>query len=236
MDLIRGTSERFTFDPDFEGFPIWSPDGSTIVYTAHRGGKYGLYRRLASGTGTEDLLLQTPTRCYPSSFTPEGRSLVFESNWGESAPPDLWILPLNGARTPTPFEKTPTWENSGMVSPDGRWIAYSMRNDLYVQSFPTPGRKWQIASGAAFPRWRRDGKALFYGTNKAELVKVDVQADGAFRVGVPHVLGRAAAVRVYKNRFPYAATSDGQRFLINEVGDEPSPVTVVLDWSAGLRR
>jgi hypothetical protein len=69
--------------------------------------------------------------------------------------------------------------------------------------------------GAAFPRWRRDGEALFYGTQKAELVKVDVQADGAFRVGVPQVLGRAAAVRVYKNRFPYAATSDGQRFLIN---------------------
>jgi hypothetical protein len=161
---------------------------------------------------------------------------VFESNWGESAPPDLWILPLNGTRTPAPFERTPTWENSGMVSPDGRWIAYNIRNDLYVQSFPVPGRKWQIAAGAGFPRWRRDGKALFFGSIKDGLVRVDVQADSAFRIGVPHVIGRPVSVRIYKNRFPYAATSDGRRFLVNELGAEPSPVTVVLDWSAGLRR
>jgi serine/threonine protein kinase/Tol biopolymer transport system component len=236
MDLVRGTSERFTFDPDFEGYPIWSPDGRTIVYLAHRGGKYGLYRRPASGTGTEELLLQTPAKAYPSSFTPDGRSLVFECAWDGQAPPDLWILPLSGTRTPSPFERTPTWENSGMVSPDGRWIAHNVRSDIYVQSFPTPGRKWQIAAGAGFSRWRRDGKALFYGTPKDGLVQVDVQADSAFRVGVPHVIGRAASVRIYKNRFPYAATSDGQRFLVNEVGAEPSPVTVVLDWSASLRR
>ena len=123
-----------------------------------------------------------------------------------------------------------------MRSPDGRWIAYNIRSDLFVQSFPTPGGKWQVAAGAGFARWRRDGKELFYGSIKDGLIAVEVRADSVFQTGAPRTLFRLSSVRLYKNRFPYAVTSDGQRFLVNQMAPTPSPVTIVLNWTAGLKQ
>jgi eukaryotic-like serine/threonine-protein kinase len=236
MNLPSGRSTRFTFDADFEGFPIWSPDGRYVVYVARRADRYGIYRKPAGGTGEEELLLPTPERAFPSCFTPDGASLVFESSWGQPGPPDLWILPLTGTREPFPFERTPTWENSGIVSPDGRWIAHSERNDLYVESFPVPGGKWLVASGAGFPFWRRDGRELFYGSLKGGLIAVDVEAGPGFRVGTPRVVVQVTSIRLYKNRFPYAVTSDGQRILVNRLETAVPSVSVVVNWTASLGR
>jgi eukaryotic-like serine/threonine-protein kinase len=236
FDLTLGTSSRFTFDPGFEAYPIWSPDGSHVAFVAERGGTFGLYQKPASGAGAEELLWSTPEVAWPTSFSPDGRSLVFESSGLQAGPPDLWILTLAGIRKATPFERTPTWEYWGMVSPDGRWIAYNSEGGVYVQTFPTPGGKWQVAAGAGYPRWRRDGKELFYGTVNGELMAVEVQADTAFRTGAPRVLFRPPSVRRYKNRSPYAVTSDGQRFLLNRQEVMYPPVTVLLNWNAGLKR
>ncbi len=235
VDPARGVSSRLTFDPGFDAYPIWSPDGTQVVFASVRDGAFGLYRKPWSGLGREERLLAAPDEAWPTSFSPDGRLLVFESPWGEPAPPDLWLLPQGGGREPARFEKNATWENKGMVSPDGRWIAYNSDQGLYVQSFPTPGAKWQISARGGSARWRRDGKELFFVSDSGELMAIEVRADTAFHPGAPRRLFQLPSPRVYKNREFYAVTADGGRFLVNRREEASSPVTVVVNWTAGLR-
>ena len=236
MDLALGTTSRFTFDPGFEGSPTWSPDGGRIAFLAQRGKQFGIYLKPANGAGAETLALSTPLPVWPSSFSPDGRSLVFEGPIGAGSLPDLFLLPLAGTQKPVPFETTPTWENYGKVSPDGRWIAHNIGGNVFVESFPAPGGKWQVAEGAGFARWRGDGRELFYGNANGELMAVEVRPGATFRMGAPRTLFRPPVVRLYKNRYPYAVSSDGRRFLINQLDTAHSPVTVVVSWAAGLKR
>ena len=240
IDLARSTLLRFTFGSFNQTHPVWSPDGSRIVFASDRDGTSNLYQKTSSGAGSEDLLLASDTAKYSTDWSPDGRFIAYE-NQDPKTGSDLWLLPLFGDRKPIPFLRTEFNEGQGQFSPDGRWMAYSSdesgRREVYMQAFPAPSGKWQISTaGGTFPRWRRDGKELFYIAADRKLMAVAVQADSAVQAGQPQALfePRIFGIPVV----PYAVSADGQRFLVNTQTEETnsSPLTVVLNWTAELKK
>jgi len=246
IDLARNTPSRFTFDPANESAPVWSPDGSRIVFASNRDGVANMYQRLSNGTGNDEVLLKSTDPTGPHDWSPDGRFILF----GVLSPKtnvDLWLLPLFGDQKPAPFIQTEFTETQGRFSPDGRWVAYASNESgayqVYVQSFPTSGGKWQVSTGGgAQPQWRRDGKELFYLTPDRKLMAVEVNGAGpTFVPGVPKPLFEAHVNTVFPGfagTTYYAVTGDGQRFLVNTLAGDSTPVpfTIVLNWTAGLKR
>ena len=181
VELARGVASRFTFDPGNDIYPVWSPDGSRIVFGSDReGGVPQLYQKRADGVGIEEPVVTSSLNMLPHDFSPDGRLLVYRALFkGRS---QIGIVPLVGERTLRLFDPSPFIQTGSQVSPDGRWLAYnaqeSGRLEVYVQSFPAPGGgKWQISKdGGRFPRWRRDGRELFYIANDERLMAVPVRS------------------------------------------------------------
>jgi Tol biopolymer transport system component len=238
VDIARGVRTRFTFDSANERRAVWSPDATRVIFDSIRKGTYDLYQKSSTGNGSEETILQTEREDFPSSWSPDGSSLLYRSagQWG-----DLWLLPLTGDRKPSPFLQTPFDKATPQFSPDGRWVAYvsneSGRDEVYVTPFPKPDGKWQISTeGGVYPRWRRDGQELFYSAPGGRLIGVAVSGKGAgIDVGVAKVLFQNDVALGY----PYDVSADGQRFLIisNRNGQAaPDPLTIVLNWAAGMKR
>jgi dipeptidyl aminopeptidase/acylaminoacyl peptidase len=191
-------------------------------------------QRDASGSGAEEILYESTAPLSVEDWSRDGRTLLFESRG------DVFLLPLDGDRRATPLLSTPFEESDPQLSPDGHWVVYRSnetgRTEVYVASIP-PGQKQQISNdGGRMPRWRADGKELFYidANNRLMAARLDA-ASPTVEAGAPRPLFRSGL------RFPcseYVPSRDGNRFLMSRpVGDLPaSPLTVVLDWSAGLRR
>jgi Tol biopolymer transport system component len=160
---------------------------------------------------------------------------------------DVSFLPLAGERKPVPFLKTPFYERHAQLSPDGRWLAYisdeSRTNEVYVQSFPAGGGKWQVSTnGGVQPRWRHDGKELFYLAPDGKLMAVAIKTGATFEAGAPETLfqtriyGGLATSPLFSQQ--YDVSPDGRQFLINvDMSDvTAAPLTVVLDWTAALQK
>ena len=167
IDLDRSTASRLTFDPASDGIGSWSPDATRVAINSNRRGAYDLYLQSSTQPGTEELLLESKSSKYSPSFSPDGRYLVYSATGGTATGFDLWVLPLTGDRKPVPFLTTPAAEDNPEFSPDGHWIAYSSnaanREDVYVRPFPGPGGQYQISrNGGTQPRWRADGRELFF--------------------------------------------------------------------------
>jgi eukaryotic-like serine/threonine-protein kinase len=153
------------------------------------------------------------------------------------------VLPLFGDRKPIPYLQTEFVEAQARFSPDGRWIAYSSnesgRPEVYVQSFPASASKSKVSTdGGAEPRWRRDGKELFYIAADQKLMAVEVKVGTTFQPGLPRALFQTRVIGLCDELNHYAVSKDGQRFLVNTVVEESTsnPLTVVLNWTAELRR
>jgi Tol biopolymer transport system component len=248
----RGNMLRFTFDASQDNsMPLWSPDGSRIAFVSLRNGKWGLYVKPANGTGREELLYESDLIKAPMSWSPDGKFIVY---WAADPKTvgDEWVLPLAGDKKPVPFLQTPFSETWPQISPDGKWIAYTSnetgRAEIYVRPFPSGEGKWQISTnGGSFPRWRRDGRELFYMSlaSLGKMISVKVNPAGAtFEYGDPVELFDSGYVNVGhpSNYHTYAVSADGQRFLIprpeNTGGAETAsaPITVVMNWTAGLKK
>jgi hypothetical protein len=242
LDLLRGTRTRMTFDPADDLDSIWSPDGTRIAFTSDRLGQRDIYQKLADGSGPEELLLGGKGgQKNVEDWSTDGKYLVY--NYQVFPHAGLYVLPLAGDRKPIPFVDTQYNTQEGQISPNGRWIAYrsveSARPEIYVQGFTPnssqPRGKWQISTaGGELPRWRRDGKELFYHSGNT-FYAVDVKADGAsFEVGIPRPLFDAATVSSggTASGSPYVVTRDGQRFLVLApvVKDASEPLEVVVNW------
>jgi eukaryotic-like serine/threonine-protein kinase len=150
----------------------------------------------------------------------------------------VWILPMTGDRTPKAFVKTRFNETAPRFSPDGRWIAYvsdeAGQPDVYVRSFPGPGEAHRISSGGGSqPRWRRDGKALFYVVGQ-RLMAVPISAAATFAAGVAKQLFDRKPARI----IDYDVAADGQSFLINSEVSSPEtkPINIVVNWMAALKK
>ena len=231
-----------------EGSPAISPDGR-VAFTSALTGVGDLYWTQADDTGTpEPLLVKSPTLKHPNGFSPNGRFLIYDDHTTQRT--DLWILPMapspEGERKPIPFVVTQADETFGQFSPDGQWIAYSSdesgRREVYVQGFApdrvpaTAGGKWPMSTaGGDKPRWSRNGKELYYLAPDRKLMAVPVKLGPPFEPGI--------AVPLFETRangfFPYDVHPDG-RLLISmpTAGEAPvsSPLTIVLNWQAGLKR
>jgi serine/threonine protein kinase len=238
MDLIRGGLTRFTFDPAIDISALWSPDGMRIVFSSTRKGPFNLYVKSASGAGTEELLLETPNNKWVQDWSRDGRFLLY----GEADPKtgrDLYALPMTGNdRKPIEVVKTPFEELNGQFSPDGRWLAYetseSGRFEIVVQPFPVPNGKWQVSTnGGIQPRWRADGKELYFVAPDSQLMAASITAAGAtFSAGTPVPLFPVMLPPgLGANNQQYAVSRDG-RFLINQPVEtsNTAPITLLLNW------
>jgi dipeptidyl aminopeptidase/acylaminoacyl peptidase len=244
-DLSRGTSSRLTTDAALHYSPLWSPDGSRIVFSSERNGSYDLYQRAASGAGEDELLVRSGDDKVATDWSADGRFIVYESGSGGGGTlvnPDLWLLPLAGDRNPTPLLRTEFSERGGTLSPDQKWLAYSSdetgRPEVYVQPFPVSGAKWQVSTnGGSEPRWRGDGRELFFLSPDNRLMAVEVGTGMSLTAGVPRPLFAVSVLNV-EFRTHYAVSRDGQRFLVNTMTEEatPRPIVVVVNWPAVARR
>ncbi len=243
IDVGSGNPTRFTFDPASDLFPVWSPDGGRIVFASDREGPRQLYQKTATGAGKEELLLKTDLNKFPMDWSVDGRFILYLVT-DPKTKTDLWVLPLFGDQKPFPLLQTEFNERLGRFSPDGRWIAYvsdeSGINQVYVQSFPASGGKWQVSTnGGYWPAWRHDGKELFYVSSDRKIMAVDVKGAGAtFETGAPKALFDLRIPSLNTPQALFAVSSDGQKFLIpSAVGENTSvPIAVVLNWTTDLKR
>jgi eukaryotic-like serine/threonine-protein kinase len=233
IDLTRDTSTRFTFHQG--SLPLWSPAGSRIVFNSNRSGVWDLYEKAFSGAG-DDLLLKSSDAKRPTDWSLDGRYILYETRQPNTRIA-LWALPLEGDRKPRPVLQTEFNEVSGQFSPDGRWIAYgsdeSTPAQIYVQGFLHVGGKFQISTnGGSWPRWRRDGRELFYLSPDRKMMAVDVKSTATtFEAARPRELFQTRVAAPYAA--PYDVTADGQRFLMSTLDEAkgPPPITVVMNWA-----
>ncbi len=241
-DFERGTASRLTFG-GFAGNPTWTPDGRRVAYglldaTGLRANR-DIYWRAADGSGEAELLWQLPEGdAWPQSFSPDGRLLVVSV--AASNQSDLWILPVDGDRTPRPLLQAPFSEGQAELSRDGRWLAYtsneSGRQEVFVQPFPGPGGKWQISNGGGTePHWSGDGRELFY-RDAGALMRVPVDTTQGFVAGRPERLFEGVGSSSAAGQ--YAVTRDGERFLYLPTSGAArlSRAVLVLDWASEVER
>ena len=244
-DVSGANHQRSTFDPANDFCPIWSLDGSHIVWASNRnGGVANLYQKAASLAGEETLLLKSDYNNIPTDWSRDSRFIIYYVV-DPKTKADVWALPApgSGEAGAFPVVRTEANEIAGTLSPDGRWLAYasdvSGRYEVYVQSFPGGGGKRQVSTGGGIgPRWRRDGRELFYYSGDGKLMASPVRSGESLEVDESVSLFEFRAGTLLVTFTPYAVTADGQRFLINAVVDtEPNaPLTVVVNWAAVLKK
>jgi serine/threonine protein kinase/Tol biopolymer transport system component len=257
-DLDRGVPMRLTFDPETDnGIPVWSPDGRTLLYSTLRGSKagVGIFRKASNGAGSQELVLPSDRpehEAWVTDWSLDGRFLLFcRGGMVNSSAADIWVLPMTGEKKPVPFLHAAATAYDAQFSPDARWVAYtsqeSGRPEIYVVSFDPakmagsadtanpPSGKWQISSeGGSTPRWRRDGKELFYIRPDKTIMAVEVEGKGAsFNVGHSQ---RLFVAPVAPFSAPYDVALDGQRFVMSAAPEEDEPpLVLMLNWTARLR-
>jgi serine/threonine-protein kinase len=275
-DLARATLSRFTFHPGVDNFPVWTPDGRRVIFGSDGGGGQNLFWQAADGTGTAERLTESNDNQFVSGVSPDGAWVIFgqgtvrdvmmttltrqgpvgspsqaTANPQARSPGDV-RPPSQGFGAPRPLVQTRFEERNGIVSPDGRWLAYesdaSGRFEVYVRPFPnvTDGQ-WQVSTaGGSQPLWTRDGNELFYFAADGALTAVSVEARGAgWSAGAPAKIleaqyfgGGLGATTIGRT---YDVSPDGRRFLMIKEGSgdqssAPPQIVVVQNWHEELKR
>jgi Tol biopolymer transport system component len=235
-DLVRDTRLRLTSTPDEDGAPVWAPDGGSLVFGGLRDRQIVVLRESAAGGDTETL---ATVMGFPQDWSPDGRQVALEVTTPTKGS-DLMLLDLS-SKTLTPYLATPFMEREAQFSPDGQFMAYSSsesrQREVYVEPIPRDGRRWQVSTDyGKEPRWRGDGRELFYLGRDDQLTAVTVRpAPGGLEFDRPVSLFRLR-IRGADVRYHYAVSRDGQRFLVNTVVEDVpgTPIHVWVDWLAGV--
>jgi len=237
LELASGILTRQTFHPTDDTDPVWSPDSRELVFTSNPNGTDDLFQKLLGGSDEHLLLGATPYQKYPKFWLRDGKSILFLDTNGK----EFYQLPLAGERKPVLLSKSEFTRDNPVLSPDEHWIAYnsleSGRWEVYIASFPAFDEKRQVSvSGGCQPLWRKDGKELFYRTLEGRMMAAEVKNGTVLQTGVPQALFQTRG-RLNPIQSEYCVTGDGKRFLFREpVGESAAPITVVLNWQAGLKK
>jgi serine/threonine protein kinase len=239
-DTARGSSSRVTSsNSDVESL-AWSPDGNYIVWSSREVTKSKMYRKLASGAGEVEVIAESKNPLAVTDWSKDGKFILY-TDFDPTTNQNVWVLPLEGERKPYVYFQTPTEDASGMFSPDGRFIAYRSResgvNEVYVQTFPPSGVKLLVSTnGGTNPVWAPSGKELFFIAPDGKLMLVEIGSGSSFEPGKPKVVFDIVAARTNQNN-DYDVSADGQRFLfISRMADATSSLSVVINWTADLKK
>jgi eukaryotic-like serine/threonine-protein kinase len=238
QELQSEKSKRLTFEPSIDVVPVWSPDGKRIVFSSNRLTGFNLYMKDADGAEEEKLIARDEIDKLPNDWSRDGKSILYTRG------KDLWYLTLPDLKA-AQFLKAASVVRNGQFSPDGKWVAYASNEtgkwQIYVTSFPDARGKWQVStSGGEQPRWRGDGKELFYIGSDGKMMAAPVTTGANFDAGTPDPLFQAGARPAISSNdtFDYDVSRDGQRFLIitQAKSVENQPISVIVNWSARLNK
>jgi eukaryotic-like serine/threonine-protein kinase len=235
IDLVRGTNSRLTTSPATDASPVWSPDGTRIVFRSNRERVHDLFARAANGSGNDELLLNTPAAKYPTDWT--SQFLVYHTIDPRTRF-DVWAVPVGDANQARPLLRSEYDEVQGQISPNDRWIAYTSnvagRLDVYVEPLAEKGQRWQVSvRGGSDPRWRGDGNELFYIAPDGMLMAVDTGSDSNLDLGRPRPLFHVSDVSAQPPYLSvYNVDAGGERFLVRvPVGSlQTLPLTLLVHW------
>jgi Tol biopolymer transport system component len=245
LDMERGVSGPFTSHPGSSNYPVWSPDGRTIVFSS--GSPRNLFRKESSGVGNEERFYKSLNNQFAVDWSHDGLWVLYsETTSGTQG--DLWVLPATSEGKPTPDAKprsylqTPSNERSGRFSPEEapHWVAYQSdetgRPEVYIQAFPEPRGPIQISTdGGQYPQWGAGGREMYYISPDNKLMAVSLKiVAGTVEPSTPRILFPLPAVA--EGFSPYEAAADGQRFLVcARPGQAAQPLTVIVNWPALLK-
>jgi eukaryotic-like serine/threonine-protein kinase len=239
-DLTNDAIARLTFGPGLNELPVWSPDAKRIAYAANHNLNYGLYQKNADGSGSGQEMA-TSSGAYRQGFSDWSRDGQYLLVWKSG---ELWYFSGSDLQLKPLFQGKWVVRNA-QFSPDGKWIAYSSNEtgnwEIYVSPFPAVNSKWQVSRGSGEePRWRRDGKELFYLSADRKMMAVSVKTSSNFESGTPLALFQPHLRQSISanDLVSYDVSADGRRFLINAKVDEPNaaPLAVVLNWSSEMEK
>jgi Tol biopolymer transport system component/tRNA A-37 threonylcarbamoyl transferase component Bud32 len=239
LDVQRGVSSRFTFTGTAHSDPVWSADGSTIVYR----GRNSIFRKDSSGAGEEQRMTQSTLLQSPTDWSRDGRTILF-NRFSPGTASDLWVLPVTPEGNPTgqpqAYLHTQFNEQDGQFSPETnpRWVAYtsneSGQQEVYVQAFPEARGKFQVsAGGGRFPRWGPASpgisRELFYVSLNDKLMAAALKfGKDSVEPAAPRELFALPTPTI--NFIPYDASADGERFLVQAPPQQAPPLSVIVNW------
>jgi len=213
---------------------VWSPDGREIAYQSVRGASRAIYRVRVAG-GLPEPIAPGEFRRSPDSWSPDGNTLAFTEAHPVTGN-DIWLLPLAGNGSATPWLATSANESDPEFSPDGQWLAYSStesgRSEIYVQPVAKTGEKFLISTnGGNFPMWSRDGRELYYSRGD-DILAVPVTTRPAFTKGAPSVLFTTLA-----RRMGFDVDREGRFIFVSSMELATArELRVVVNWFDELRR
>jgi len=246
-DVVRLTLTRLTFTPGVDTYPVWTPDGRRLLWTSDRDAGRNLYVQAADGTGAAERLTSGSNLQNATAITPDGTRLLFT----ETAPQtgeDVMQVTMTGTHTVTPLVHTPAAERNGIVSPDGRWLAYEANDsgavEIYVRPYPdVASGRWQVSTGGGErPLWSHDGRELFYVSPTSALMRVGVGRAASWAATTPTMLLKEGSVMTPENNVgrTYDISPDDQRFLmvkaVNAANAPPPQLIVVQHFDEMLKR
>lgn len=224
--------------------PLFTADGARVIYRGTRQGFRNIYWRPVDGSGEEERLTTKPDVIQtPTSVSSDGRWLMFsEAGAHESGGVGIWVMRLDGDRTPQHLFPAPAGESDGQLSPDGKWVAFeasvSSRQEIYVAPFPGPGPRRQVSTdGGTEPLWSRDGRELLFQSG-TRLMGVTVTPGAAFSAGAPHLVHEGRFIKSVNGNTSWSVTGDGHRFLRIQQVDPERAIThfeLVLNWFSELK-
>ena len=247
-DLARTTLGRLTVDPGLDLYPLWTPDRRHVLFSSDREGPRNIFRQAADGTGSPERLARSDAPQEVTGISPDGTRVIFTERTGATGA-DIVELQLAPRGEPRHLVQTPFAEQNGIISPDGRWLAYEANDsgpfEIYVRPYPDVNAgKWQVSTGGGTrPLWSPDGQELFFLSPAGALMRIGVARSGTWSVTIPSVLVQTAYFSAGGNPGrTYDIAPDGQRFLVIKQGagaggsNAAPSIVVVLNWAEELKR